>query len=180
MKPDTITLTSAPRTAVYKIPDVRLQPTKIKTDTFQKTWSGRSPQMRAEAGKTIPRIDPVRSQTKTNTWGRIQGVSPNPSFTNADTNRSIKAVTSSQTEADALKKTEGVKLNPATTNTDTFRNISGIRPDRVKPDETNISSTFTSTSTAAQPSGRPAAGEKNSIFKSNATSKYTCNTSSED
>ncbi|KAM7365746.1 hypothetical protein PAMP_016658 [Pampus punctatissimus] len=146
-----ITSTSAPRTTVYKIPDVRLQPPKIKTDTFRKTSSGSSSQ--TQEGKTIPRTDPSRSQTRTTAWKRMQGISLNP-----ETNKSIKANTSSQTQTDALEKTQGIKLNPSTTNTDTFKNVSGIRPDRVKPDQSKISNTITKTSTAAQPSGRPAAG----------------------
>ncbi|XP_067439212.1 von Willebrand factor D and EGF domain-containing protein isoform X2 [Thunnus thynnus] len=160
VRPATITPTSAPHTTVYKIPDVRPQPPRIKTDTFRKTSSGSSPQMRAEAGKTIPRIDPGRSQTTT--WRRIQEVSLNPSFTEAETNKSVKAIASSQTETDTLKKTKGIKLNPSTTNTDTFKNISGIRPDQVKPDQSKISNTIATTSTATQPSRRPAAGSSQS------------------
>lgn len=138
----TITSTSAPRTTVYKIPDVR---PKIKTDAFQKTSSGSSPQMRAEAGKTVPRIDPGRSQSKTTTWRRTQGVSPKPSLTEAESNKSIKTTTSSQTET--LKKTHEIELNPSTANTDTA-------------DQSKISNAIATTSTAAQPPGRPAAGEK--------------------
>ncbi|XP_038577895.1 von Willebrand factor D and EGF domain-containing protein isoform X2 [Micropterus salmoides] len=151
--------TSAPRTSVYKIPDVPLQPPKIKTDPFRKISSGSSPQMRAEVGKTIPRIDPYRSQTKTTTWGWIPGISLNPALTKAETNKSITTITPivSQTRTDALKKGQGIKFNTSTTNTGTFRNISGITPDQVNPDQPKVSA---KTSTTAQPqgNGRPASG----------------------
>lgn len=165
VRPIPISPTSAPRTTVYKIPDVLLQPPKIKTDTFRKTSSGSSPQTRSEAGKTMPRIDPNRSQTKTTTWRRIPEISQNPALTKTETNKSITVITPivSQTKTDALRKTQGIKPNPSTTNTDTFKNISGITPDQVKPDQPKISNTITKTSTVTQPSGngRPASGKPN-------------------
>ncbi|XP_071320848.1 von Willebrand factor D and EGF domain-containing protein isoform X2 [Trachinotus anak] len=162
VRPATIAPTSAPHTTVYKIPDVLLQPPKIKTDTFQKTSSGSSPQTRAEVGKTIPRIDPGRSQAKTTTWRKTPGISPKPTLTRVETNKSIPAVTSgvSQTKTDAWRKTQGINRNPSRSNTDTFKNISGITSDQVKPDQPRISNTIVKTSTVAQPSGksRPASG----------------------
>ncbi|XP_037617334.1 von Willebrand factor D and EGF domain-containing protein isoform X1 [Sebastes umbrosus] len=154
-----ISPTSAPLPTVYKIPDVLLQPPKIKTDTFRKTSSGSSPQSRAEAGKTIPRIDPNRSQTKTAALRWIPGKSLNPALTKAETNKSVTAVTPimSQTKTNALSR---IKLNTSTTNTDTFSNISGVTLDQVKPDQPKISNTIAKTSTVVQPagSGRLASG----------------------
>lgn len=141
VRPATITPTSAPRTTVYKIPDVLLQPPKMKTDSFWKTSSGSSPQTRAEAGKTFPRIDPGRSQT----------------------NKSITAITPSvsQTRTDALRKTQGINFSPSKINTDTAKNNSGIASEQIKPDQSKISNTIVQTPTVAQPSGsgRAASGE---------------------
>ncbi|XP_054480085.1 von Willebrand factor D and EGF domain-containing protein [Anoplopoma fimbria] len=141
-----VSATSAPRTTVYKTPDVLLQPPKIKTDPLRKTLSGSSPQTRAEAGKTLPKVDPNRSQTKTNAWRR--GL--NPALTKAETNKSVTAGLPivSQIKTDALRKSQVIKVNPSTTDKDTFKNISGI------------SNTIAKTSTVAQPPGssRPASG----------------------
>ncbi|KAA8579664.1 hypothetical protein FQN60_006757 [Etheostoma spectabile] len=127
--------TSASRTTVYKIPDVGQQPPIAKTDTFQKTSSGSSPQTKAE--KTIPRIDLNRSQTKTTTWRRIPGMSLNPALPQAETNKSITAVTPilSQTNTDALIRSPGIKLHPSASDRD------------------KISNTIAKTSTVAPPSG---------------------------
>lgn len=165
VRPVPISPTSAPRTTLYKIPDVLLQPPKIKTDTFRKISTGSSPQTRSEAGKTIPRIDPNRSQTKATTWRRIPEIGQNPALTKAETNKSIAAITPivSQTKTDASGKTQGIKLNPSAINTDTFKNISGITQDQVKPDQPKISNTITKTSTVAKAlgNGRPASGKPN-------------------
>ncbi|XP_049426100.1 von Willebrand factor D and EGF domain-containing protein isoform X1 [Epinephelus fuscoguttatus] len=162
VRPVPISPTSAARTTDYRIPDVLLQPPKIKIDTFRKTSSGSSPQTRAEAGRTVPRTDLNRSQTKTPTWGRIPGMSLNPALTQADTNRSVTAATPvvTQTKTDALRKGQG-KLNPSSTNT--FKNISGIIPDQVKPDQPKISIAIAKTSTVAQPSGSAASGSGQSL-----------------
>lgn len=121
-------------------------------------------------GKTIPRIDPYRSQTKTTTWGWIPGISLNPALTKAETNKSITTITPivSQTRTDALKKGQGIKFNTSTTNTGTFRNISGITPDQVNPDQPKVSA---KTSTTAQPqgNGRPASGKPTVSNKSLST-----------
>ncbi len=164
VRPVPISQTSAPHTTVYKVPDSLLQPPKIKTDTFRKTSSGSPPQTRSEVGKTIPRIDPNRSQTKTTTWRRIPEISQNPALTKAETNKSITAKIVSQTKTDALRKTQGIKLNPFTANTDTFKNISAdITPDQVKPNQSKISNSIAKTPTVAQASGngRPASGKPN-------------------
>lgn len=146
VRPGPISPTSAPRTTVYKIPDVLLQPPKIKTDTLRKMSSGSSPQTRAEAGKTIPRIDPHGSQTKTPTWRRIPGTRPNPA------RNTITAITPvvSQTKTDAWRKTQGITLNQSTTNTDPLKNISGFRPDQVEPHQPKISNAV-----AQPPPGKP-------------------------
>ncbi|XP_039998529.1 von Willebrand factor D and EGF domain-containing protein isoform X3 [Xiphias gladius] len=162
IKPATITPTSTPRTIAYKIPDVLLQPPKIKTDTFRKTSNSSSPQTRAEAGKTVPRTDPGPSQAKATTWRKTTGISPNPALTKSETNKSNTAVTSRvpQTKIDALIKTQGINLNPSRINTDTIKNNSGITWDQGKSDQPKISNTIVKTSTVAQPSGngRPASG----------------------
>ncbi|XP_059183978.1 von Willebrand factor D and EGF domain-containing protein [Centropristis striata] len=159
-RPVPISPTSVPRTTVYKIPDVLLQPPKIKTDTFRKTSSVSSPQTRAEAGKTIPRVDPNRLQT----WRPIPGKSHNPTLTKGETNKRITAVTPvvSQTESDALRNSQ---LKPSTTKTDTFKNISGISPEQIKPDHTKKSNTIAKTSTVPKPSGSggPASGSGQSL-----------------
>uniref|UniRef100_UPI0037E70201 von Willebrand factor D and EGF domain-containing protein n=1 Tax=Semicossyphus pulcher TaxID=241346 RepID=UPI0037E70201 len=155
VRPVAIAPTSAPRATVHKIPDVRLQTPKAKTETFRKTSSRSSPQMRTDTRKTIPQIDPKQSQTKTTTWRRIPGTSPNPELTTTQTNKSISAVTPnlSQTRTAALRQTTGIQPNPSTTNTGTLENISGITLDPVKPDQPKISNTIARTSTAPQPPG---------------------------
>ncbi|XP_023282731.1 von Willebrand factor D and EGF domain-containing protein-like [Seriola lalandi dorsalis] len=159
LRPATVTPASAPRTTVYKIPDVPLQPPKIKTDTFRKTSSGSSPQTRAEAGRTIPRIDPGRSQAKTAAWRKTPGISPNPTLTKVETSESVTAVASSvsQTTTDALRKTQGINLSPSSSNTNTMKNSSGMTSDQVEPDQPKISNTIIKTPTAAG-NGRLAAG----------------------
>ncbi|XP_019957821.2 von Willebrand factor D and EGF domain-containing protein [Paralichthys olivaceus] len=153
-RPATITPTSAPRTTVYNTPDVLLQLHRIKTDTFRKTSNGSSPQMRAEAGRTIPRIDLGRSQAKT-TWRNTPGISLNPSLTKAAANKSITAITSSlsQTTTDTLKRNQGLDFQLPRTNTDTIHNTSVFTLDQVKTDQPKISSTIVKTATVAQPTG---------------------------
>lgn len=147
VRPVPISPTSAPRMTVYKVPDVLLQPPKIKTDTFRKTSSGSSPQTRAEAWRTSQRVDPNRSKSKAETWRRIPGMSLNP----------VTPIVP-QTKTDALRRSQGI--NPSMANKDTFKNISGITPDQVKP---KISNTIAKTSTEAQSlgHGRPALGKPN-------------------
>lgn len=120
--------------------------------------------MRTEAGKTNSRTDPGLSQTKTTTSRRTPAISLNPTFTKAETNKSITvASTVSHTETDALRKTKGTNVNPSRTNADPLKNISGIAKDRVKPDQPRISNTIAKTATIVHPpeNGRPASGKSN-------------------
>ncbi|KAE8278246.1 von Willebrand factor D and EGF domain-containing protein Precursor [Larimichthys crocea] len=162
-----IPATSAPRTTVYKIPDVLLQPPKTKTDTFRKTSSGSSPQTRTEVGKTIPGADPDRSK-KTTTWRQIPGISHNPAITN----KSIAAIKPIVTQA----KTDVFRKNSSTANRDTFKNISRTTPDEVKPDPSKISNTIAKTSTVTQPlgNGKPASGSGQSLAVSATCASRPC------
>ncbi|KAG7235396.1 hypothetical protein INR49_002707 [Caranx melampygus] len=147
VRPATIPPTSAPRTTVYNVPDVLFQPPKVKTDSFQRTSGGSSPQMRAEAGRAVPRTDPGRSQAKTTTWRKTPGIILNPHLTKAETNKSITASASSisLTKTDALRKTQGINLGPSRTHTNTIQNTSS---DLIKPDEPKLSNTIVKTPTA--------------------------------
>ncbi|KAM6958041.1 von Willebrand factor D and EGF domain-containing protein [Tautogolabrus adspersus] len=167
VRPVAVSPTSAPRTTGYKIPDVLLQPHKIKTDTFRKTSSGISQQTRDDSRKSTLQSDPKQSQTKTTTGRQIPGTSLNPEQTKAESNRSIAAVTLivPQTKTSALRQTTGIQFNPYTTNTHTFKNISGATPNQVEPDQPKIRNTITKTSTVAQPSdnGRQRSGPAQSL-----------------
>ncbi|XP_042369030.1 LOW QUALITY PROTEIN: von Willebrand factor D and EGF domain-containing protein [Plectropomus leopardus] len=152
--------TSAPRTTVYRIPDVLLQPPKTKTDAFRKTSSGSSPQTRAEARRTPPKTDPNhKPQTKTPTWRQIPGNSLNPALREAET-KNISTVTPivSRTKTDALKKSQAMNSS-----TDTFRNISGVTPDQIKPDQPKISNTIAKIPAVPQPSGSISSGSGQSL-----------------
>lgn len=150
IRPATIPPTSAPRTTVYNVPDVPLQPPKVKTDGVQKTSGGSSPQTRAEVGRTLPRADPGRSQVKTTTWRKTPGIILNPHLSKTETNKSITASASSisLTKAEALGKTQGTNLGPSRIHTNTIQNISGASLDLVKPDEAKLSNTIVKTPTA--------------------------------
>uniref|UniRef100_A0A8D3AQ72 Si:ch211-246m6.5 n=1 Tax=Scophthalmus maximus TaxID=52904 RepID=A0A8D3AQ72_SCOMX len=155
VRPATVTPTSAPRTTVFNAPDVLLGPPKTKTDTFQKTSSGSSPQTRAEAAKTIPRIDPGRSQAKTTTWRKTPGMILNPTLSKPVTSKSITAIASSlsHTKTDASRGNQGSDFQPPRINTDALKNISGITSDQVKADQSKISNTIVKTPAVAQPPG---------------------------
>ncbi|XP_030604190.1 von Willebrand factor D and EGF domain-containing protein-like [Archocentrus centrarchus] len=156
LSPVVIPSTSVPHTTGYETPDVLLQPPKIKTGTFQKTSSGSSPQMRAEARKTFPRFDP---QIKSTTWRRMAGISSSPELTVAETSRS-DTPTVRQANIDSSWKTQGANLNLSRSNTDMFKNVTEIVPHRVKQEKSTVSNTTSKVlSVAPQPeNGRPAAG----------------------
>ncbi|CAJ1087684.1 von Willebrand factor D and EGF domain-containing protein [Xyrichtys novacula] len=141
--------TSAPSTTVYKIPDVQLQPHKIKTGAFRKTSSGSSPQTPADTRKTVQQSDPKQPQTRT-AWRQIPGTSLNPAQSKAESNRSSAAITPviPLMKTSALRQTKGIQLHPQTT-----KNISGLTPNQVKPDQPNTSNTIAKTSTENQPTG---------------------------
>ncbi|XP_067356853.1 von Willebrand factor D and EGF domain-containing protein isoform X1 [Channa argus] len=156
IRPATITLTSAPLSTVHKRADVLFRPPKIKTDTFQKASSGSSPQTRAEAGETSPRVDSTLSQTKTTTWRGTPETSHNP--TTAESNKNSTTVTShvSQTETEALRKTQEINHNSSRTST----HISGTSSDQVKPAQPKIRNTITKMPSIVHPpgNGRPDSG----------------------
>lgn len=143
-----------------KIPDVLLQPPKIKTDTFQKASTGSPPQARPKAEGTVLRIHPGLSQTKTTAWRRTPG---SQTFTKAETNKSITSAPSTipQSETDALRKSHGTYVSPPRTKADSFKNISGIASDQLKPDQPRFSNTIANTPTIVHPlgNGRPSSGE---------------------
>lgn len=173
VRPGPIIPTSAPHTTVHKIPDVLLQPPKIRTDTFRKTLSGSPPHTRAEVWKTNPVIYPNRSKTTKNTTLRqIPGISQNPQASTAETEKSITMTTPivSQTKTKASAQNLGIKLNPSTTTTDSFKNTSGITLDQVRPALPKISNAIAKTSIVTQPPGnnRPASGKpkvSNSLYQ---------------
>ncbi|XP_072233525.1 von Willebrand factor D and EGF domain-containing protein [Leuresthes tenuis] len=156
-RPAAIIPTSASPTTVYKTPDVLLQAPKIKADTFQKASAGSSLQMKAEAGKTVPRTNP---ETKFTSWRRTPGISPNPELAAAETNKSIADV--SQKVSHPFRKTHGGTPNPSKSNTDTSKNIAEVTPDRVKLDQPKISNTAGKTSAASSGNSRASAGSAQS------------------
>ncbi|XP_068165646.1 von Willebrand factor D and EGF domain-containing protein isoform X2 [Antennarius striatus] len=117
--------TSAPRTTVYKTPDVLMQPHKTKTHSFQKSATGTSSQTRA----VVSRIDPDQSKLETGVWRPTQGV-----------NRSLTAV------PPIVSQTHANQSNPSTTSVYTL-SISGMMT-QVKPDPRKTNKT-----SAATPSG---------------------------
>ncbi|XP_042075813.1 von Willebrand factor D and EGF domain-containing protein isoform X2 [Haplochromis burtoni] len=161
LSPAAFPSTSAPHMTGYETPDVLLQPPKIKTGAFLKTSSGSSPQMTAEARKTVPRIDP---QMKSTTWTRTAGISSSPEVTIAETSRR-KTPTVPQTNIDSSRETQAANLNLSRTNTDMFKYLSEIVPRRVKQEQSKFRNTTSNPPTVASPSDhdRPAAGSVRSL-----------------
>ncbi|KAM9835994.1 von Willebrand factor D and EGF domain-containing protein [Aulostomus maculatus] len=128
--------TSAPPTTVYKIPDVLLQPTSVKTQS-DPGISSRTPQ------GTVLRVEPGRPPTKTTAWRRIPGIILNP----VSTNRSSKAVTSQPDTGDSRGTNSSTHVP--------FRKISGTTQ-QVQLDPPKTSNSITRSSWGVQP--RPPAG----------------------
>lgn len=84
--------TATPRLAIYEVPDVLLQPSKLKPNSFWRTLSGTTSQPYAEVGMT-PRTDP--NQSKTTTGKLIPVLTQKAVLPTSDTNRRIKLITPS-------------------------------------------------------------------------------------
>lgn len=131
---------ATPRLAVYEVPDVPLQPSKPKPDSFWRTTSGTTLQPNAEVG-TRPRTDP--NQSKTTTGKLIPVLTQNAVLSTLETNRRITLITPSVSHTNqrnehnrpahsfknASKSPADAKSDP-TKNSSSITQTGGIQPSR--------------------------------------------------
>lgn len=129
------------RVAIYEVPDVLLQPSKLKPDSFWRTSSGPTSQPKAEVG-TRPRTEP--NQSKTTAGKLIPVLTQKAVLSTSDTNRRIKLITPSVSQTnqrDEYNRPKNTSKSPA---------------DRKEPDLPKTSSSVTKTSGIQQTgNGKP-------------------------
>lgn len=123
------------RVAIYEVPDVLLQPSKLKPDSFWRTSSGPTSQPNAEVG-TAPRTDP--KQSKTTTGKLIPVLTQKAVLSTSDTNRRIKLITPSVSQTNQRDEYNRPKNSSI--------NTSKGPADRKEPDLPETSSSVTKTS----------------------------------
>lgn len=123
------------RVAIYEVPDVLLQPSKLKPDSFWRTSSGTTSQPSAEVG-TRPRTDPNQSKTTT---GKLIPVLPQKAvLSTSDTNRRIKLITPSVSQTNQRDEYTRPK--------NSSKNSTKSPADRKEPELPKTSSSVTKTS----------------------------------
>lgn len=129
------------RVAIYEVPDVLLQPSKLKPDSFWRTSSSPTSQPKAEVG-TRPRTEP--NQSKTTAGKLIPVLTQKAVLSTSDTNRRIKLITPSVSQTnqrDEYNRPKNTSKSPA---------------DRKEPDLPKTSSSVTKTSGIQQTgNGKP-------------------------
>lgn len=133
------------RVAIYEVPDVSLQPSKLKPDSFWRTSSGTTSQPNAEVGAT-PRTDP--NQSETTTGKLIPVLQQKAVLSTSDTNRRIKLITPSVSQTNPRDEYNRPK--------NSSKNTSKSPADRKEPDLPKTSSSATKTSGIQQTgNGKP-------------------------
>ncbi|XP_056157554.1 von Willebrand factor D and EGF domain-containing protein [Lampris incognitus] len=157
---------SAPRSTIYKIPDVLQQPSKPKTDAFRKTSSVRSTQTKPNTTETVPGIVLDLSETKSSTLSKVPGIILNPSQSHTNPSRNISGTTPnlSQTKKDTLRNAGVVIPEPSHTETGTAKDSPGTTLDPAGHNLAKFKESITETPVAVQPTGngRPPAGSTQS------------------
>lgn len=93
--------TATPRVAIYEVPDVSPQPSKLKPDSFWRTSSVTTSQPNAEVGAT-PRTDPNQSKTTTGTL--TPALTQKAVLSTSETNNRIKLITPSVSQTNQRDK----------------------------------------------------------------------------
>lgn len=83
-RPTFSSLTPAPCTTVYKVPDVLLKDPKQRAEIFPKFSSGTSPQMKPEEGEKTQRTG---LNAEPNSWRNIAGTPFDSKIQRAETNK---------------------------------------------------------------------------------------------
>lgn len=133
------------RVAIYEAPDVLLQPSKLKPDSFWRTSSGTTSQPNVEVG-TTPRTDP--NQPKTTTGKPIPVLTQKAVLSTSDTSRTIKLITPSVSQTNQRDEYNRPK-NPS-------KSTAKSPADRKEPGLPKTSSSVTKTSGIQQAgNGKP-------------------------
>lgn len=135
---------ATPHLAIYEVPDVPPQPSKLKPDSFWRT-SGTTSQPNAEVG-TTPRTDP--NQSKTTTGKLIPVLTQKAVLSTSETNSRIKLITPSVSQTSQKNEYN----QPKNSSKDTSKSPA----DRKEPGLPKTSSSVTKTSGIQQTAnGKP-------------------------
>lgn len=100
---------ATPLVAVYEVPDVPLQPSKLKPDSFWRTSSGTTSVPNVEVG-TRPRTNPNQSKT---TAGKLISVLTQKALLSTETNKRIKLITLSDEYNRPTNSSKNTSKSPA-------------------------------------------------------------------